>query len=244
MEDDELQRIIEELRDLEGRFSKHADMGEPVLPAADRAKYKRLVLEAKSIIGSGLGAANEFALPLSAIADPPTFGCLQRPSVEDLHEAAALAEGGLNQLRRRRARVSGRSEGAVREPYVAPQRILQLRNIKGSRWDLARLVRMLEELNLASEQDAHVTTAMLVRAIADHVPPIFGQKSFSEVANNYAAGRSFSDQMKHLDTSMRKVADGLLHQQVRPKEALPTAQQVDFRSALDSLLAEVVRTLP
>lgn len=83
---------------------------------------------------------------------------------------------------------------------------------------------MIEELNLAHEHDAYFTTAMLVRAITDHVPPIFGVGSFAEVANNHSGGRSFGDQMKHLDNSLRKVADGLLHQQIRKAESLPQEQ--------------------
>jgi hypothetical protein len=214
---------------------------ESALSTADRAKYKRLVLEAKSIIGTTLGAVNEFALPLAEIASPPSFGFLSRPSVEDLHEAIALIEGGLNQLRRKSSRVPARP-GAVQKPtYVSPQRILQLRNAKPGQWDFRKLVRMLEELNLANEHDAYVSTAMLVRAIIDHVPPIFGAKTFTEVANNHPGGRSFGEQIKHLDVSLRKVADALLHQQIRKAESLPLAPQVDFRAALDVLLGEVVR---
>ncbi len=57
------------------------------------------------------------------------------------------------------------------------------------------------------------------------------------------APRSFSEQMRQLDTSLRKVADMHLHQPVRKSEVLPSAPQVDFRGALDVLLSEVVRLL-
>jgi hypothetical protein len=42
---------------------------------------------------------------------------------------------------------------------------------------------------------------------------------------------------------MRKVADMHLHQQVRKSEVLPSAAQVDFKPALDVLLAEILRIL-
>lgn len=99
MDDLELSKIISELQGLEGSFFALIGNGEPALSARDRAKYKRLVFEAKGIIGEGIGAGNEFSLPLLTIASPPTFGALNRPSLEDLHEAIALAEGGRNQLR-------------------------------------------------------------------------------------------------------------------------------------------------
>lgn len=240
MNENALSNIISDLQELAGRFSPLPGNGESALSTADKAKYKRLVLEAKGIIGLG----NDFSIPLLQIATPPTFGVLSRPSPEDLQEAIALVEGGLNELRRKESRTPARFGAIQRPAYVAPQRILQLRNTKPGQWDLQRLIRMLEELNLANQHDAHFTTAMLVRAITDHVPPIFGAKSFAEVANNHPGGKSFSDQMKHLENSLRKVADGLLHQQIRKVESLPQAPQVDFRAALDVLLGEVVRVLP
>lgn len=83
---------------------------------------------------------------------------------------------------------------------------------------------------------------MLTRAILDHVPPLFGCGSFTEVANNYPDGsKSFRQLMGNLDTSSRKISDGYLHTQIRKKEVLPTPTQVDFSQAIDSLLAEIIR---
>ncbi len=84
---------------------------------------------------------------------------------------------------------------------------------------------------------------MLIRAVLDHVPPIFGAASFREVANNHQGGRSFRDAMQFLEQSSRKIADSVLHGHVRATEALPTAPQVDFRAGLDMLLQEVTRLL-
>ena len=85
---------------------------------------------------------------------------------------------------------------------------------------------------------------MLLRAILDHVPPIFNMQNFSEVANNYSNGnRSFKGHMKRLDETARKIADSHLHVQIRSKEVLPTPVQVEFKQELDLLLSEVVRIL-
>jgi len=118
----------------------------------------------------------------------------------------------------------------------------ELQNLVGARWDTTRLVRMLQELNAAHANDLHMASAMLLRAICDHVPPIFGKGSFAEVANNIA-GRSISSNLKHLENSLRSIADTHLHAHIRPREVLPTASQVDFRQDLDVLLQEVVRVL-
>lgn len=103
-------------------------------------------------------------------------------------------------------------------------------------------MRLCEELNSAHETGSLMSTAMLVRSIMDHVPPIFGCADFSAVASNYA-GRSVKASLQHLENSMRNVADAHLHGQIRKREVLPTVPQVDFKADLDVLLSEVVRTL-
>lgn len=135
-------------------------------------------------------------------------------------------------------------QSLVSQPaYVHASRLQELRLIKSTAWDLTRLVRLCEELNTAHEHGCLMAAAMLLRSIIDHVPPIFDYESFKELGNNYGGAKSFRDSMRHLDTALRPVADGHLHLQVRRAESLPTPNQVDFRAALDVLLAEVARLL-
>jgi hypothetical protein len=101
----------------------------------------------------------------------------------------------------------------------------------------------LRELNTAYAQDQIFTVGILVRAVIDHVPPVFGCGSFAEVANNYSGTRSFKGAMTRLNESLRNLADSYLHVQIRRVESLPTMNQVDFRAELDALLAEVSRVL-
>jgi len=132
----------------------------------------------------------------------------------------------------------GRSTGA----YVDASRLAELKSIRDTKWDLARLIRLCEELNAASENEAFISISLLVRAIVDHIPPIFGCSSFTEVANN-ATAQSLRGNLQHLDRSLRHIANGLLHSQVRSTESLPSATQVNFRTDLDVLLSEIVRLL-
>jgi hypothetical protein len=77
---------------------------------------------------------------------------------------------------------------------------------------------------------------MPTRGLLDHVPPLFGKSTFTEVANNYSGGgKSFKDTMHHLENAGRKVAD--LHMPIRKRETLPAAQQVNA-SQLDVLLSD------
>jgi len=127
--------------------------------------------------------------------------------------------------------------------YVNQSRIAEIKTLKGKNFDLSRLIKLCEELNIAFENNCHFSVAMLVRSILDHVPPIFGCNSFAEVANNCKGTRSFKSQMQHLEVSSRKIADSYLHTQIRNKESLPNSTQVDFSNDLDVLLGEIHRLL-
>jgi Sec-independent protein translocase protein TatA len=131
-----------------------------------------------------------------------------------------------------------------RDEYVDEERLKALKSIPKDAFDLTKLIRMLEELNICSQADCYMATIMLVRAVIDHVPPIFGCGKFAEVANNIKSHqKSFKESMGHLEESSRKIADQHLHYQVRKKEELPNRTQVNFRNDLDVLLAEIVRIL-
>jgi hypothetical protein len=126
--------------------------------------------------------------------------------------------------------------------YIHEARIIELKSIKSGDFDLSRLIKYCEELNTAFSFGCYLSTAMLVRAIIDHTPPIFSKNTFTEVANNHGS-RSFKDSMKNLDNSSRKISDSHLHTQIRKKEVLPNSNQVDFSNDLDVLLAEIYRVL-
>lgn len=123
---------------------------------------------------------------------------------------------------------------------IADSRLAELRKLVSADFDFRKLIRLCEELNKSYSEKCYFATAMLTRGLLDHVPPLFGKKTFSEAASNYG-GKSFKDTMQHLDGASRKVADSLLHVPIRKNETLPTAQQVNCTQQLDVLLSEIVR---
>lgn len=128
--------------------------------------------------------------------------------------------------------------------FVDSIRLKALRKSRNPNFDLAKLIRLCEELNICSKSGCLVASIMLTRAIIDHVPPIFGYSKFGDVANQYPTGsKSFKDSMFHLDNSSRKIADQHLHCHIRKDESLPSLTQVNFSNDLDVLLAEIVRIL-
>ena len=127
--------------------------------------------------------------------------------------------------------------------FVDPDRIIELETLEATRFDLSRLVQICKELNICYSQQCYYATVMLARSILDHIPPIFNMGSFGEIANNYSGTKSFKASMRHLENSSRAIADASLHTQIRNRETLLTATQVNFSNDLDVLLAEIVRLL-
>lgn len=127
--------------------------------------------------------------------------------------------------------------------YVDEARIADLRRLESQVFDLRKLVALCEELNQCYRSQCYHAVAALTRAVLDHIPPVFGVGSFTEVANNYAGARSFRECMRHLEEAARKIGDAHLHTHVRSSETLPTRVQVNFSNEVDVLLAEVIRIL-
>ncbi len=127
--------------------------------------------------------------------------------------------------------------------YVDKSRIQELKAISTTKFDLSKLIKILEEMNVCNQKQCYISLIMLTRALLDHVPPIFSCKNFSEVLNNYAGTKSFKESMAHLENSSRKIADQHLHSQIRQKESLPNKTQVNFSNDIDVLLSEIVRVL-
>ncbi|WP_313181407.1 hypothetical protein [Sphingobacterium siyangense] len=124
--------------------------------------------------------------------------------------------------------------------FIDPDRLNELKSINHKAFDLGRLIRFCEELDHAFLFENYLTVGMIMRAIIDHIPPIFDCKSFNEVANNYGS-KSFKKSMEHLNVSLRNISDSYLHTHIRRKEALPNKIQINFSSDMDVLLSEIIR---
>ena len=183
-----------------------------------------------------LAHLQRLAMPLSA----PSLGASLRIMIAQAKMAA-------NDLRATAVREPLPEEmakaGNPKGAYVHPDRLKDLHNVKHKDFDLTKLLRLLEELDLSFRTGCYFAAAMLVRAVLDHVPPIFGASTFAAVASNYAGTRSFRESMLNLENSSRRIADQHLHGQIRSRETLPTARQVDFSPDMDGLLAEIIRVL-
>jgi hypothetical protein len=236
---DDLSAIADEMTALLAKFRSGSSMSGLLLPTEHEARFKRLAIQAKSQIDEALGHANDFSLNLIHAINSGSGGFFGGPSYAAVSEAAEIVRGAASHVDRKRSLPATLMLGAP--PYIDPSVIAALRSISGGSWDFTRLSELCRELNVVSGNECYMATAMVVRAIVDHVPPVFRCKTFAEVASSYGGSRSFKEHMAHLDKSLRKVADGYLHTQIRQREGVPTSVQVDFRAALGELLGEVIR---
>ena len=127
--------------------------------------------------------------------------------------------------------------------FVDQTRLDELKAIKSPHFDLTRLIKLCEELNVCSANKCWLAVSALTRTLIDHIPPIFDQSHFSGVANNYGGGKSFMKSMQHLEKSLKPIADRNLHQQIRKTETLPNRTQLNFSTDLDVLLEKIVEIL-
>jgi hypothetical protein len=123
--------------------------------------------------------------------------------------------------------------------YISLDRIEKLLSLS-SEYDYSKLCKLLLELNDNYRNENYYSCGMVLRAVIDHVPPVFDKKNFVEVANNYGT-KSFKESTRRLDESLRKISDSLLHTQIRKKEELIVEQQVRFIPEIDVLLEEIIR---
>lgn len=165
-----------------------------------------------------------------------TRGNLELPIPQQKKIVMVWCESKLEEIKN----VHKKPEMKIYKTFISEDRINDLRNLNIDKFDLTKLIKLIEEVNHNYTFENFLSVAILSRAIIDHIPPIFGFQTFNEVANNYG-NKSFKDNMQHLNKSMRSIADNYLHMTIRQKESLPNENQVDFSREIDFLLAEIIR---
>lgn len=114
-----------------------------------------------------------------------------------------------------------------------------LRQAKSGKFDCAKLVRLCEELNDAYGRGNHLSCVLLIRAVMNHVPPIFGCRTFAEVTAQ--SGKSLKAVFRRLEDDARPIADLHTHLLIRAKESVPTKHQVEpYKPSFELLIQEVI----
>ena len=219
-----------------------SNMSGLILSTEHSATFKALAIEVKSILDEELLHANDFSMNLIEAVNSGAGGFTGGPSYASVEEASKIVRAAVRAIKRKRMQPPVSPFGT--KPYVAAERIASLQAIGNAQWDFTRLEELCREINVAANNRCHMSTAMLLRTVLNHVPPVLGYGTFAEVANSYGGAKSqksFKASMQHLERSLRNIADMHLHLPIRSREDVPTPTQVDFAADLDILLGEVIR---
>lgn len=117
--------------------------------------------------------------------------------------------------------------------------LAELQTIKNKTFDITKLVRFCEEINDAYARANYLSCVLLIRAVMNHVPPLFNQEKFSQVVAN--SSRSIKAVLSHLEANARPIADLHTHFLIRSKEQLPTKHQIEpYKSSFEILIQEII----
>ncbi len=125
---------------------------------------------------------------------------------------------------------------------VAPDLIERLSVAQSSKLDLTCLARMCREINSSVSHGNIVATALVMRAVLNYVPPVFGHETFPQVLASI--GRSLKESFDHLENGLRKIADFHTHRRIGPADSYPSIAQVEpFKPQFELLLHEVLNRI-
>ncbi|OBX35954.1 hypothetical protein A8U91_00290 [Halomonas elongata] len=131
---------------------------------------------------------------------------------------------------------------ASNSAFLNADLLVSLKTVPKDKFDVSKLVKMCEELNDAYARGNYITAVLLLRAVMNHVPPIFDVKSFKEVVAQ--SGRSLKSVLGRLEDEARPIADLHTHMTIRKSEHVPTKNQIEpYKAAFELLIAEVVGKL-
>lgn len=237
--EEELEAIAGEIEGLLPLFVDGDNFTGKFLRTEDASNFKAFAIEAKSIIDDALAPLNDYSMQLVPAINLHSSGFVGGPSYSTVDQASKIIRSAIKEIRRKKAKPLPSPPDT--KSYVDQTRIAALLSLSGGKWDYSRLIELCREINVTSANRCHMSTAMLLRTILNHVPPVLGFATFAEVANNYGGGKSFKQSLQRLEGSLRSIADMHLHSPIRSREDVPTSVQVDFSAELDVLLGEVIR---
>jgi hypothetical protein len=80
---------------------------------------------------------------------------------------------------------------------------------------------------------------LLIRAVMNHVAPIFGEQTFAGVVAS--SGKSVKAILSRLEDGARPIADLHTHMHIRQRESLPSKNQIEpYKASFEILVQEIV----
>lgn len=130
------------------------------------------------------------------------------------------------------------------EPYIEPGLLEDLEKAgAATKWNLDKLLGLTRELNAAVAARHPYTCQALTRAIMDHIPPAFGQKTFGGVISGHAWSADADKSRAKLLSENRFTANDAMHRQMHTDRSLIGMGDVPPRAQLQAVLRELLLVL-
>lgn len=132
---------------------------------------------------------------------------------------------------------------APRGSYIQPSLLDRLEAAQAAtKWNLKKLHTLAVELNESYALGHAYASHTLLRAIIDHVPPVFGKGNFKSVVEQYCWSVTDKKYMKRLE-DFRGQGDDALHRMIREREDILDIEDIPSRVLINRLIDEVVALL-
>ncbi|MEV6500017.1 hypothetical protein [Streptomyces prunicolor] len=132
-----------------------------------------------------------------------------------------------------------------RGTYVDPALLDDLENAaQVSTWKVHKLVALCQGLNDAYAAGNPYVCAAMIRAVLDHIPPVFGHTDFKQVAAQYSftVRRTDKAHAQYLET-FRPIGDDVLHRPISPRVPVVTMDDIPAPLRLNAVLHELLLLL-
>jgi hypothetical protein len=115
--------------------------------------------------------------------------------------------------------------------------IIEALKLKKDGFNYKKLLKLVTELNKNYLDSNPYSCLALIRAIADHIPPLLGHTTFEEVVNNYKGAKTYKNYINKLYEE-RDVSDDSLHRPISKSEDLIDMDDLPKKMLLNRLLQE------
>ncbi|MFE7551051.1 hypothetical protein [Streptomyces gardneri] len=134
---------------------------------------------------------------------------------------------------------------AERPPYLDTTLLTELEEAAhGTKWKVHKLLALCDELNSNYATGNAYACAALIRAITDHIPPVFGHRDFKQVAaqHTFTVQRTDKAHAQKL-VAFKDIADDALHRPISPNLPLVTMNDLPEPTRLRAVLHELASVL-
>ncbi len=188
--------------------------------------------------------AKIFASSAKRIGDPDLSSMIEELNlspeyITDAYDLRADLFGIIDYLESASANENYQYEIDQNSAFLNKDVLDDLKSIANKNYDIKKLVKFCEEINDSYSRANYLASVLLIRAVMNHVPPIFNVEKFSQVVAN--SGRSVKAVLSHLEAQARPIADLHTHFLIRQKEQVPSKHQIEpYKPSFEILIQEII----